>query len=130
MCLWFNFSHFKSGAYGDFHRYSYNSVIWFLKNSDLRKYHVQVPTYVKFGVYLRTVQDVKIWIFFFMTTSLQITLIILLFVSFRHCVCVSIPLQDEMFNKLPIELQRGGKVSVTPVLFNIGINEQASLADK
>lgn len=48
----------------------------------------------------------------------------------RHCVCVSIPLQDEMFNKLPIELQRGGKVSVTPVLFNIGINEQASLADK
>lgn len=48
----------------------------------------------------------------------------------RHCVCVSIPLQDEMFNKLPNELQRGGKVNVTPVLFNIGINEQASLADK
>jgi hypothetical protein len=48
----------------------------------------------------------------------------------RHCVSVNIPLQEEMFNKLPSALQRGGKVSVTPVLFNIGINEQASLADK
>nr|XP_022326682.1 type II inositol 3,4-bisphosphate 4-phosphatase-like isoform X3 [Crassostrea virginica] len=48
----------------------------------------------------------------------------------RHCVCVSIPLQEDLFNKLPNELQRGGKVSVTPVMFNIGINEQASLADK
>ncbi|XP_048772482.2 inositol polyphosphate-4-phosphatase type I A-like isoform X2 [Ostrea edulis] len=48
----------------------------------------------------------------------------------RHCVSVNVPLEEEMFSKLPTKLQRGGKVPVTPVLFNIGINEQASLADK
>lgn len=46
MCLWFNFSHFKSGAFGDFHRYSlYSSVIWFSKNSDLLIMYIYPPTW-------------------------------------------------------------------------------------
>ncbi|KAJ8298355.1 hypothetical protein KUTeg_024886 [Tegillarca granosa] len=49
---------------------------------------------------------------------------------FRHHMCVSIPLEEEIYNKLPDGLQRGHKVKVTAVFFNIGINEQASLAER
>ncbi|KAK3099607.1 hypothetical protein FSP39_006978 [Pinctada imbricata] len=47
-----------------------------------------------------------------------------------HCICVEIPIQEDSFHKLPEGLQKGDLISITPVFFNVGINEQASLAEK
>ncbi|XP_052279898.1 inositol polyphosphate-4-phosphatase type I A-like isoform X2 [Dreissena polymorpha] len=48
----------------------------------------------------------------------------------RHHVCVTIPLPQASFEKLPDKLQKGDRVSVVPIFFNIGINELATLAEK
>ncbi|XP_041359841.1 inositol polyphosphate-4-phosphatase type I A-like isoform X1 [Gigantopelta aegis] len=47
----------------------------------------------------------------------------------RHSICVSLPLPKTSFSKLPENLQKN-KIKITPVFFNIGINEQATLAEK
>lgn len=36
----------------------------------------------------------------------------------------------DIFSQLPQELQLGKQIKITPVAFNIGINEQATLAEK
>nr|KAG5706290.1 hypothetical protein BaRGS_026072 [Batillaria attramentaria] len=48
----------------------------------------------------------------------------------RHTLCVQIPVQPEVFQRLPAELQSGKLVKVCPVFFNIGINEEATYAEK
>ena len=48
----------------------------------------------------------------------------------RHCLCILIPLKEEAFLRLPEPLQNGKYINVTPVFFNIGINEQASFAER
>jgi hypothetical protein len=35
-----------------------------------------------------------------------------------------------MFNALPDELSRGQFIRIVPIVFSIGINEQATLAEK
>jgi len=44
--------------------------------------------------------------------------------------CVSIPVPTLAHNLLPERLRNGGTFTVTPVLFNIGINEEATLAER
>ncbi|KAL4230048.1 Type I inositol 3 [Mactra antiquata] len=48
----------------------------------------------------------------------------------RHHVCVEIPLSKFIFGKLPPALQSGAEIQVIPLFFNIGINEQATLAER
>ncbi|XP_053400019.1 inositol polyphosphate-4-phosphatase type I A-like isoform X2 [Mercenaria mercenaria] len=48
----------------------------------------------------------------------------------RHHICVEIPMKKQHFEKLPQKLQSGSEVKVIPVFFNVGINEQATLAEK
>ncbi|XP_005104317.2 inositol polyphosphate-4-phosphatase type I A isoform X1 [Aplysia californica] len=48
----------------------------------------------------------------------------------RHNIIIDIPVPRETFSRLPTVLQQGKQIPVTPVLFNIGINEQATLAEK
>uniref|UniRef100_A0A4W6BM78 Inositol polyphosphate-4-phosphatase type II B n=1 Tax=Lates calcarifer TaxID=8187 RepID=A0A4W6BM78_LATCA len=43
---------------------------------------------------------------------------------------VEVPLTTEMFGPLPQELKEGRLIRVHPVLFNIGINQQQSLAER
>ncbi len=51
-------------------------------------------------------------------------------VCYRCCYTVEVPLPESLFQLMPPELQQGAKIRIVPVLFNIGINEQATLADK
>ncbi|XP_069129846.1 inositol polyphosphate-4-phosphatase type I A-like isoform X1 [Argopecten irradians] len=48
----------------------------------------------------------------------------------RHRVRVEVPLPEAVFKKLPESLAQGEAIHVIPVLFNVGINEQASLAER
>ena len=41
---------------------------------------------------------------------------------------ISLPLDEEAFQLLPTELQRGKHIKVYPVMFNVGINEEQTLA--
>ena len=50
--------------------------------------------------------------------------------SFRDKIIVSIPLNKENFQRLPANLQNGDNVSIYPVLFNVGINEHAFIAER
>ncbi|KAL8598733.1 hypothetical protein ACOMHN_033297 [Nucella lapillus] len=47
----------------------------------------------------------------------------------RHSLCVHIPVQGHIFSQLPREMQEGKHISVTPVIFNIGINEDATYSE-
>ena len=49
---------------------------------------------------------------------------------FRQDLIVSIPLHEENFKKLPMELQNGFEVPIYPVVFNVGINEHATIAER
>ena len=53
-----------------------------------------------------------------------------LFHVFRSGYIVNIPVLRSLFGLLPKELQRGQPIKIVPVLFTIGINEQATLAEK
>lgn len=43
---------------------------------------------------------------------------------------MEVPVPPESFSSLPQELKDGGRIRVEPVLFNIGINQQQSLAER
>ena len=57
------------------------------------------------------------------------SLLYLLFIS-RPGYVVNVPVARNMFLLLPTELQRGHMIKVVPVLFSVGINELASMAEK
>ncbi|XP_055757349.1 type II inositol 3,4-bisphosphate 4-phosphatase-like [Salvelinus fontinalis] len=48
----------------------------------------------------------------------------------RGCFCVEVPLPSETYLLLPAELRDGRDLRVHPLLFNIGINQQQSLAER
>lgn len=48
----------------------------------------------------------------------------------RGCFCVEVPLPSETYLLLPGELRDGRDLRVHPLLFNIGINQQQSLAER
>ncbi|XP_060565796.1 inositol polyphosphate-4-phosphatase type I A-like isoform X2 [Ruditapes philippinarum] len=48
----------------------------------------------------------------------------------RHHICVEVPMKKHLFEKLPQKLQSGSEVKIIPVFFNVGINEQQTLAEK
>jgi len=48
----------------------------------------------------------------------------------RQCLTISIPLPSSIFALLPRELQRGKLVRIIPVLFNVGIDKKAGVAEK
>ncbi|KAL3880724.1 hypothetical protein ACJMK2_032942 [Sinanodonta woodiana] len=48
----------------------------------------------------------------------------------RHHICVEVPIRQVLFDQLIPSLQQGQCIKVVPVLFNIGINEQATYAER
>uniref|UniRef100_A0A3Q3WKD2 Inositol polyphosphate-4-phosphatase type II B n=1 Tax=Mola mola TaxID=94237 RepID=A0A3Q3WKD2_MOLML len=50
--------------------------------------------------------------------------------AFRGSLVVEVPLPPETFRSLPQELKEGRLIRLYPVLFNIGINQQQSLAER
>ncbi|XP_070554323.1 inositol polyphosphate-4-phosphatase type I A-like isoform X2 [Ptychodera flava] len=48
----------------------------------------------------------------------------------RSHIIVDIPVPASLFSKLPSEIQRGQQIKLCPVLFTMGINEQATLAER
>ncbi|XP_052089597.1 inositol polyphosphate-4-phosphatase type I A-like isoform X6 [Mytilus californianus] len=48
----------------------------------------------------------------------------------RHGLIVTVPVKAELFERLPDPLQKGKHINITPVFFNIGINEQATVAER
>ncbi|XP_050415384.1 inositol polyphosphate-4-phosphatase type I A isoform X1 [Patella vulgata] len=48
----------------------------------------------------------------------------------RHCIHMTLGVSSDLYDKLPSNLQKGDDIKVIPVLFNIGINEQATLAER
>uniref|UniRef100_G3NAI6 Uncharacterized protein n=1 Tax=Gasterosteus aculeatus aculeatus TaxID=481459 RepID=G3NAI6_GASAC len=52
------------------------------------------------------------------------------FPSFRGGLVVEVPLPPETFGSLPWETREGRLIRVHPVFFNIGINQQQSLAER
>ncbi|XP_077983836.1 inositol polyphosphate-4-phosphatase type I A-like [Glandiceps talaboti] len=48
----------------------------------------------------------------------------------RSHIVVDIPVSQSILSKFPHELQRGQHIKICPVLFSMGINEQATLAEK
>ncbi|KAI8761816.1 inositol polyphosphate-4-phosphatase type I A isoform X2 [Biomphalaria glabrata] len=49
---------------------------------------------------------------------------------YRHNIIIDMPVNQEVFSLLPKELQAGKEIPVSALAFNIGINEQATLAEK
>lgn len=49
---------------------------------------------------------------------------------YRHRIRVDVPVPEILYRKLPEPLIQGEAIHVTPVFFNVGINEQASLAER
>ena len=49
--------------------------------------------------------------------------------SIRSCMVVEIPVKVKLFNTLPDELQTQN-IKVHPVVFSMGINEAATLAER
>ena len=49
---------------------------------------------------------------------------------FRSGYVVHLPVPEQMFQLLPREIQRGHTIKIVPVLFSIGINEQATIAER
>ncbi|KAH9509933.1 hypothetical protein Btru_044656, partial [Bulinus truncatus] len=49
---------------------------------------------------------------------------------YRHNIIINMPVSEDVFSLLPKELQAGKEIPVTALAFNIGINEQATLAEK
>ncbi|CAG5134315.1 unnamed protein product [Candidula unifasciata] len=48
----------------------------------------------------------------------------------RHNIIIDMPIEKDVFSRLPRDLQQGKQIKVTAMAFNIGINEQATLAEK
>jgi len=48
----------------------------------------------------------------------------------RQNLVVTLPIYESLFALLPREIQRGKMIKVVPVLFTIGINEEATMAEK
>ena len=49
---------------------------------------------------------------------------------FRTGYVIEVAIPESMFQSLPKELQRGQIIKVSTVMFNIGINEQATFAER
>ena len=49
---------------------------------------------------------------------------------YRSGYIVHLPVPEHMFLLLPRELQQGHAIKVIPVIFSIGINEQATIAER
>lgn len=43
---------------------------------------------------------------------------------------IHLPVPEQMFQLMPKEIQRGHPIRVVPVMFTIGINEQATFAER
>ncbi|XP_074650931.1 inositol polyphosphate-4-phosphatase type I A-like [Tubulanus polymorphus] len=48
----------------------------------------------------------------------------------RSGLIIEIPLMNSLFQQVPSEIRQGHLIQIVPVMFNIGINEQATLAEK
>ncbi|WAQ98798.1 INP4A-like protein [Mya arenaria] len=48
----------------------------------------------------------------------------------RHHVCIEIPIPKSGFDQLPSNLKSGSEIKLIPLFFNIGINEQGTLAER